>query len=184
MKIMVYNDDDDDDDEGGYWWSFCISILLFKKTLWWAVSTNHFNQTFFIRNVQCLILLYFAQYKINYACRHVSVIYNWFQSGFLLDPSLHSDHLSTPVSITPVLMDCPLYWCHYNCNRWFNWLFLRQPRIDFNYSDGNYFAIACAKFLVWWVHWMRNKCLRLSPFCTFQNLKHRYEMTETLMICQ
>ena len=107
MKIMVYNDDDDDDDEGGYWWSFCISILLFKITLWWAVSTNHFNQTFFIRNVQCLILLYFAQYKINYACRHVSVIYNWFQSGFLLDPSLHSDHLSLPVSITPVLMDCP-----------------------------------------------------------------------------
>ena len=26
-----------------------------------------------------------------------------------------------------------------------------------------------AKFLVWWVYWMRNKCLLLSTFCIFQN---------------
>ena len=25
-----------------------------------------------------------------------------------------------------------------------------------------------AKYLVWWVYWMKNKCLLLSTFCTFQ----------------
>ena len=52
------------------------------------------------------VLFCHEQYKIDYVCRHTSVICNWFQSGFLPGPSLHSDHLSTPVSITPVLMDC------------------------------------------------------------------------------
>ena len=61
------------------------------------------------------------------------IISSYFQSGFLLRPSLHWHHLSTPCVNYSGFNGRPSPWCNYAIrNRWFNWLFLvQQLSIDF-----------------------------------------------------
>ena len=61
------------------------------------------------------------------------IISSYFQSGFLLRPSLHWHHLSTPRVNYSGFNGRPSPWCNYAIrNRWFNWLFLvQQLSIDF-----------------------------------------------------
>ena len=61
------------------------------------------------------------------------IISSYFQSGFLLRPSLHWHHLSTPCVNYSGFNGRPSPWCNYAIrNRWFNRLFLvQQLSIDF-----------------------------------------------------